>query len=176
MVALQQEYHLTVLSDISKINADLAQIANQRAQKSAIQIQAHTLAAEQYNHIRTHARSLYGVFEYHFQTVLCPCKVPHNASLRLRQAPINRPDDRRLNVLFDSNSPVCALEFESVSSKSHSCKEPSRPSDPAEDPNAPPEVKSERKLGRIGNAFRSTARTRSFVMVRMGNNLVDNIK
>ncbi|KAF8244015.1 hypothetical protein K440DRAFT_636555 [Wilcoxina mikolae CBS 423.85] len=114
-IAFQQEYFVTVLIEINKINADLALVTNQRAQTTGAAIQSHeqrSRTAEHYNRIRTHARSLYGVFEDRFRNALCPCNPPHNASLRLRRVPMNRAEDRRLGVLFDSDSHACALEFD----------------------------------------------------------------
>ncbi|KAF8539020.1 hypothetical protein BDD12DRAFT_925468 [Trichophaea hybrida] len=114
-IAFQQDYFNAVLARINKTNTDLAQITSQRVQTTSAAVQPRERdppAAEHYNNIRTHARSLYRVFLKRFQVAPCSCSVPHNASLRLRRASMNKPDDRRLNVLFGSTNPTCTLEFD----------------------------------------------------------------
>lgn len=93
-----------ILSEIIKINTSLEKLALQQTRITTAQTyprQSH--AVESYNRIRNHARSLYSVFQEMFRSATCPCKGPHNASLRLQRMSTEHKnrDGPRLKVLFD---------------------------------------------------------------------------
>ena len=102
--ALQQKNYLTMLEEIRNTNTDLSQLSR-TASITAPALPRNSLAAENYNRIREHARSLYSVLQERFLLSRCLCREPHNASLRLHRSD---QDETKLKVLF---------EFEDISAK-----------------------------------------------------------
>ncbi|KAF8253585.1 hypothetical protein K440DRAFT_656808 [Wilcoxina mikolae CBS 423.85] len=126
-LVLEQPDNEKLLEEIRILNLDLAQLVSQPP--SPVVIKSNRSAVtEHYNRVRKHAKILHDVFLERFQTAICHCRSPHNASLQIQKTPEEAkvPRDSRLKVLFQLQimSSVNlggwrSLEFEPVVIDSH---------------------------------------------------------